>query len=112
MTRRDEVERYLVEALDCVRSGLPPLGNAANQALKALDAMGVHVAVMPPDDTHPCSDCEQPYFERLGSYWLTDDALWYAVVSRDDVALCPACFVDRARRLGVHLHWVAVEDAP
>ena len=57
------------------------------------------------DDTHPCHDCGKTYFERMGSYWLADDALWARVVGTDTVVLCPSCFAERAKVIGLLVHW-------
>lgn len=63
-----------------------------------------------PDDTTPCHDCGLTYYERLGSYWLTDDALWQRIVGDDSVVLCPRCFVLRGRAIGVSVSWRAAQE--
>lgn len=64
------------------------------------------------DDTHPCADCGEPYFERMGSYWLASYDLWAEVVGTDQIALCPSCFGSLAQFLGTTFHWEAVRDNP
>lgn len=63
-----------------------------------------------PDDTTPCNDCGFPYYERMGSYWLADDDLWWRIVSDDSIVLCPGCFATRAHLAGVPMHWRAVRE--
>ena len=62
----------------------------------------------PADDTHPCDDCGDTYFERMGSYWLAPGKLWRAVVGDDTIVLCPGCFATRAREQGQLIYWRAV----
>jgi ribosomal protein L37E len=61
-------------------------------------------------ETHPCNACGLPYYERMGTYWLADDALWARVVGDDSIVLCPACFRRFADAAGVSFYWRAVED--
>lgn len=63
----------------------------------------------PPDDTHPCNDCGETYYERMGAvYWLASDELWAAVVGDTSIVLCPPCWGARARAAGVPFHWRAL----
>jgi hypothetical protein len=80
----------------------------AQEILAALDALPEPPTLS--DDTHPCNDCGLPYYERVGTYWLADDALWARVVGDDSIVLCPACFRRRAVALGVSFYWRAVAD--
>jgi hypothetical protein len=94
--------KWLDDALACLAEPLDgfSVGNAANQTEKALLALGGDH-----DDTHACRDCRRTYYQRMGSYWLADDELWAKVVGGEQVALCPACFAERARKVGLHIHW-------
>lgn len=64
------------------------------------------------DDTTPCNDCGEHYYERMGSYWLADDELW-ADVRGDgcECVICPRCFATNARKQGILIHWEAVRGA-
>lgn len=63
------------------------------------------------DDTQPCHDCGQTYYEHMGGYWLAPDDLWAEVVNTTTVVLCPPCFGRRAKAAGIAFRWQAVREA-
>lgn len=62
-------------------------------------------------DVCPCHDCGLPTPYATGSYWLAPDDLWRDVVGPPSIALCPACFQERAEDRGITISWRAVRDA-
>jgi hypothetical protein len=104
----ESAREWLSDALSCLEEPLDgcSVGNAANQTWKALVALGHYQR----DETHPCSDCGESYYERMGGYWLTDDEMWQYVVGDSTLVLCPRCFSRRARRAGRSVRWLAIDD--
>lgn len=83
---------------DETRAGYRKHADAALAALGIVD-----------DDTTPCIECGETYFERIGSYWLADDELWAEVMGDGcDCVVCPRCFARKAAEQGIPVLWQPV----
>ena len=67
-------------------------------------------------DGETCQDCGVPVVFFIGqTYWHAKHALWNLVMggprATDDPGgvVCPRCFTVRCDKLGIFIHWEAVE---
>lgn len=59
-----------------------------------------------PYDGEICGDCGLPVVRGIGSWWHAPDELWNEVCAGSEI-LCPACFYERALKLGKSVFFVA-----
>jgi len=42
--------------------------------------------------------------------WYTDDESWFTTTGQEEGVLCPRCFDERARKMGILLRWWAYRE--
>lgn len=57
-----------------------------------------------------CQLCGKRVGPHTGSWWVTDDILWWQVVGDMNVVLCPPCFTEMADEKGMLVFWEARQD--
>lgn len=57
-----------------------------------------------------CQGCERPVRLGIASYWRASDELWNKIVGRPSGVLCPRCFTEKARGMGVRVAWLAMVE--
>lgn len=69
------------------------------------EALGVPPLEMTVEDFdgETCDDCGGRYERTI---WTAPDELWIQLVGREGGLLCPPCFDDRAKAVGLFLRWV------